>query len=80
MSQHGDDAQRDLEQRALRNVRGLLDKVEDQERLDRRVTVRLAVISVVAALVLSGLVVAWIKYQQRVAAEAVVSQPAKGPR
>jgi hypothetical protein len=29
MSQHDDHAQRDLEQRALRNVRGLLDKMEE---------------------------------------------------
>ena len=42
MSQPGDDAQRDLEQRALRNVRGLLDKIEGQDREDKRTTLRLA--------------------------------------
>jgi len=31
-----DDAQRDLEQRALRNVRGLVDKMEDLEAHDTR--------------------------------------------
>ena len=54
MSQPGDDAQRDLEQRALRNVRGLLDKVEDQDRKETRTTLRIAVacgILVVAAVV-----------------------------
>ncbi|HEX4782285.1 MAG TPA: hypothetical protein VH301_16110 [Usitatibacter sp.] len=30
------DTQRDLEQRALRNVRGLVDKMDDIEALDKR--------------------------------------------
>lgn len=55
MSQPGDDAQRDLEQRALRNVRGLLDKIEKEERIDRKRTVRIALAC--GAVVLAFLVV-----------------------
>ena len=36
MSTPSDDAQREMEQRALRNVRGLVDKVEGQDQADRR--------------------------------------------
>ena len=36
MNMPTDDAQRELEQRALRNVRGLVDKVENQDQADRR--------------------------------------------
>ena len=36
MNMPSEDAQRELEQRALRNVRGLVDKVEDQDAADRR--------------------------------------------
>ena len=36
MNMPSDDAQRELEQRALRNVRGLVDKVENQDQADRR--------------------------------------------
>ena len=32
---HSDDAQRELEQRALRNVRGLVDKMEGIDALDK---------------------------------------------
>ena len=32
MSTNGDDAQRDLEKKALRNVRGLVDKIEAEDR------------------------------------------------
>jgi hypothetical protein len=36
MSTPPDDTQRELEQRALRNVRGLVDKVENQDLADKR--------------------------------------------
>jgi hypothetical protein len=35
MSTPSDDTQRELEQRALRNVRGLVDKVENQDLADK---------------------------------------------
>jgi len=61
MSQPGDDAQRDMEQRALRNVRGLLDKIEDQEKADRwtlrQFTVVAGIVVVVLALALAAFVV-----------------------
>jgi hypothetical protein len=51
-----DDIRRELEQRALRNVRGLVDKVENQDLADRqsarRMLVRFAIgIALVVALV-----------------------------
>ena len=47
-----DDAQRDLERRALRNVRSLVDNLQARDRLDSRRSLRLlAALLVVAALV-----------------------------
>ena len=80
MSQPGDDAQRDMEQKALRNVRGLLDKIEDQDRLDRKATVRIAVICGVAAAVLVALLVAWLnerKAEPGSTKAVVIPAPAK---
>ena len=56
-----DDAQRDLEQRALRNVRGLVDKVESQEladkRSERRMIARFAIGIVVVVAAVAGYLV-----------------------
>lgn len=56
-----DDAQRELEQRALRNVRGLVDKVESQDmadkRSERRMIVRFAIGVVVVVAVIAGYLV-----------------------
>ena len=49
-----DDAQREMEQRALRNVRGLVDKVQSQELADQgaqRAMIRNLVIGAVVAIV-----------------------------
>ena len=46
-----DDAQRVLEQRALRNVRGLVDKMETIEHIDQRAQQRMLLWIVAAALV-----------------------------
>ncbi len=51
MSTPSDDAQRNLEQRALRNVRGLVDKVEEIDAADKRRERRLLAGLVVAVLV-----------------------------
>jgi hypothetical protein len=50
----GDDAQRELEQHALRNVRGLVDRMETDESLSRRTQVKL--VAAVVVVVLVGLV------------------------
>lgn len=54
-----DDAQRELEQRALRNVRGLVDRMEDLEahdsRAQRRYLAAIIVGGLMVCLVLAGL-------------------------
>jgi hypothetical protein len=47
------DAQRDMEQRALRNVRGLVDKMESDDKLDARKQKRLVLGLVAVAFVLA---------------------------
>ncbi|HUP30109.1 MAG TPA: hypothetical protein VM122_08050 [Usitatibacter sp.] len=62
MSTPGDDAQREMEQRALRNVRGLVDKIETDDQLAKRSQVRTLiglVLGAVIVAVLLGLAVAW---------------------
>lgn len=50
MSHEGHDAQRELEQRALRNVRGLVDQIENSDRLEGRAQKRMLVWIVVVAI------------------------------
>ena len=50
MSQPSHDAQREMEQRALRNVRGLLDKMENHEAQEDR-AVKKTVLTVIAGVV-----------------------------
>ena len=47
-----DDAQRDLEQKALRNVRSLVDKIETEDRKgnQKQLVAVIAVVAIVAAL------------------------------
>ena len=80
MSTPGDDTQRDLERRALRNVRGLLDKIEDEERLTRRGAVRIAIIAVVVALVVTAIVVVWMSARRTADTTnpVVIPTPPKG--
>jgi hypothetical protein len=47
---HDEDAQRSLERRALRNVRTLVDRLEDEEHKQSRVTLRFVAASVLVAL------------------------------
>jgi hypothetical protein len=55
-----DDAQRELEQRALRNVRGLVDKMEGLDRIDqlaqRRTLVGITVGALIGVAVIVGLI------------------------
>jgi hypothetical protein len=50
----GEDAQRELEQRALRNVRGLVDRMETEESLSRRTQLKL--VGGLVVVVLLGLI------------------------
>ena len=52
----GDDSQRELERHALRNVRGLVDKMESIEATDRRTQRRLLLWVVVGVLAAAGVV------------------------
>ena len=77
MSQTGEDAQRDMEQRALRNVRGLLDKIEGQEQAERWTARQLVVvigITVVVAAIAIAVVVVVLK---KPAGKAVTLPPPK---
>ena len=57
-----DDAQRDLERRALRNVRSLVDKLEGAERRGAEQNLRLValVLAGMAALVALGALAVWV--------------------
>lgn len=57
MSTPGDDAQRDLEQRALRNVRALVDKIEATDERQKR-SVRWQV-GIIVAVILGLFVIAY---------------------
>ena len=57
----GDDAQRALEQKALKNVRGLVDKIEASDKAEKTAQKRIligfaAVLAVIAALWAAGIV------------------------
>ena len=54
MSTSSEDAQRELEQRALRNVRTLVDKIESTEEHDARVQRRLLLAIVVGAVLVAA--------------------------
>jgi hypothetical protein len=58
MSTHGpgEDSQRELERHALRNVRGLVDKMESIEETDRRTQRRLLVWVLVGVLAVAGVI------------------------
>jgi hypothetical protein len=58
------DAQRELEQHALRNVRGLVEKIEAKDDVDRRSQKRIVVAIAVFAVVLAVLI-GWFVKQSR---------------
>jgi hypothetical protein len=77
MSSSGEDAQREMEQRALRNVRGLLDKMESQEEAERwsmRQFVVILGITVVAAAIAIAVFVTFVK---KPASKAITVPPPK---
>lgn len=75
-----DDAQRSLEQHALRNVRGLVEKVETLEAADKRTERRMLkglAIGVAVMVIAFVAAFAWISGKQ--AGKEVVIDPAKLP-
>ena len=75
------DAQRELEQRALRNVRGLVDKMDAIEKVDRRVQMRLLAMIGVGVLIAVGVIAAVVLFApaQRTGTTITI-EPAKPPR
>jgi hypothetical protein len=65
MNTPSDDAQRTMEQKALRNVRALVDKIETTEQLEGKAVRRQVAIIVVAVLVVFGVVFAAFKLTAR---------------
>ncbi|HET6263288.1 MAG TPA: hypothetical protein VFD95_00415 [Usitatibacter sp.] len=63
MSTPGDDAQRNMEQRALRNVRALVDKIETTDERDSKSSRRH--VAVIVAVILGLFVVAYGVSQMR---------------
>ena len=77
-----DDAQRDMEQRALRNVRALVDKYEDSDARESRSTRRL-VIGVVAFILVGFIaVLGYLQFTKRTepGPALILPPPAKAPR
>ena len=76
MSTQDDDAQRSMEQKALRNVRALVDKIENTEELDRRALRKQLTIIVVAVLAVFGIAfIAWQVTVPREQPRAVILPP-----
>ena len=74
-----DDAQRTLERKALRNVRGLVDKLETEQRESSRVTMRFVVASVVVAFAAGVLAFVLIVGNKRPQAEVTSAPKAQAP-
>lgn len=74
-----DDAQRNLERRALRNVRSLVDKLENRDRMDSRRSVRLLAVLLVATAVVVGLGYAAVRMAQGPGASRVITTEPKAP-
>jgi hypothetical protein len=78
------DAQRDLEQRALRNVRGLVDKIESGDALDKRKQRKVLFTIFGCAVLLAAviaIVLAWNARRDRVVIDPAKLPPVKaGPR
>ncbi len=82
MSTPPDDAQRGMEQRALRNVRALVDKYEDKDARDQKSVRSLAAVIVVSILVVAVLAFAVFRLTvtDEPATTVILPPPAKAPR
>ena len=82
MSTPHDDAQREMEQRALRNVRALVDKYEDKDALEQKSLRNLIMVIVVSILVLAAVVFAAFRLtaKDEPAKTIVLPPPANVPR
>ena len=81
MSQPNDDAQRELEKRALRNVRGLIDRMEGDEARERWTTRRIVValgVVVVAFAIVSAVLIGMAK--KPAASKTITLPPAQAPK
>lgn len=81
MASNGDDAQRTLEQHALKNVRGLVDNLEAKEAAERRLQKRLLVGFVIVAAVLAVLFATGVfSIKGKGTAKEIVVEPAAPPK
>ncbi|HLX24583.1 MAG TPA: hypothetical protein VKR38_14645 [Usitatibacter sp.] len=76
----GNDIQRELEQRALRNVRGLVDKMEDADALDSRRQRRYLAGIVAGALAAAVLLAVALWVAQKRQPDTVVIEAGKAPQ
>jgi hypothetical protein len=80
MDASNNDTQRELEQRALRNVRGLVDKMDAIDQVDKRADRRGFVVLVVVGLVAVAAIVGTMVYiSNKYDAPAAKVDPAKLP-
>ena len=77
MSNSTNEAQRELEQRALRNVRSLVDRLDATEEADTRVQRRLLLAIVVGAVLVAVAIAVVLSYSDR--QRPVPLEPAKLP-
>jgi hypothetical protein len=80
MDASNNDTQRELEQRALRNVRGLVDKMDAIDRVDKRADRRGFIVLLVAGLVAVGAIIGAMAYlSNKYEAPPAKVDPAKLP-
>ena len=70
------EAQRDLERKALKNVRALVDKLEDGEAAERGLQKKMVIGAVVAAVVVAGVAFFALKSARTSESQVVIPPPA----
>ena len=78
MSTNGNDAQREMEQRALRNVRALVDKYEATDEQHKQGTRRLLVVSLVVTVAICIVVFLVIRSTKTVPVTKTIELPPAG--
>jgi len=74
-----DDAHQELRQRALRNVRGLVDKMDAEERQNRRAQRRLIGAVMIFAISFVAMVIAIVLVRRSPETHMIVTTPEKTP-